>query len=201
MEVNEVGEPQDTGKDLCLNEEDRRQLLHIARTTIEGQARGSETHAFQVSSEILKQERGVFVTIHSRGALRGCIGFIQGIKPLYLAVREMAAAAAFGDPRFSPVSAGELKDLSLEISVLTPLRRVREISEIQVGTHGLYIVQGANSGLLLPQVATENDWDRAVFLQQTCLKAGLSPEAWRDPQSELYTFSADVFSEQEVRPL
>lgn len=190
-----MGKSKGTSGHFGLSEEEKRQLLHIARTTIERRAQGSEVPPFRDSSEVLKEERGVFVTIHKRDALRGCIGYIQGAKPLYLAVGEMAEAAAFQDPRFPPVSPEELKDLKVEISVLTPLRKVGEVSEIQVGTHGIYIVRGPHSGLLLPQVATEYGWDRTTFLQQTCLKAGLPPETWQDPQSEIYIFSADIFSE------
>lgn len=178
-----------------LSEEDQGQLLHIARTAIEKRVRGEETPDFEISSKVLQEKRGVFVTIRKEGSLRGCIGFIQGIRPLFQAVEEMAAAAAFHDPRFSPVAPEELTRLTLEISVLSPLKKVEDISEIQVGTHGIYIVLGPRSGLLLPQVATEQGWDRATFLQHTALKAGLPPEAWKDPQSEVYIFSADVFSE------
>lgn len=183
------------GDHFDLSEADKDLLLRIARTTIERRAQGLEIPSFQVTSGILKEELGVFVTIHKEGALRGCIGFIQGVKPLFQAVEEMAAAAAFQDPRFPPVSTEELASLKVEVSVLTPLRRVRELSEIEVGNHGLYIVRGANAGLLLPQVAAEYGWDRTTFLQQTCLKAGLPPEAWQDPQTEIHIFSADIFSE------
>jgi AmmeMemoRadiSam system protein A len=187
--------PKGTGGCFGLSEADKDQLLHIARTAIERGAQGLETPSLQVTSEILKKELGVFVTIHKGGALRGCIGFVQGVKPLFRAVGEMAAAAAFQDPRFPPVSSEELASLKVEISVLTPLRRVREISEIEVGNHGIYIVRGAYAGLLLPQVAREYGWDQTTFLQQTCLKAGLPPEAWQDPQTEIHIFSADIFSE------
>lgn len=188
-------EPRGTDDHFGLSGEEKRELLRLARTAIEHRGRGSEAPPVQLSSEVLKEKRGLFVTIRKGEVLRGCIGYIQGVKPLYLAVGEMAQAAAFQDPRFPPVSPQELRDLKLEISVLTPLRKIREISEIQIGTHGIYIVMGPHSGLLLPQVATEYGWDRTTFLQQTCLKAGLSPEAWKDTQSEIYIFSADIFSE------
>ncbi len=105
----------------------------------------------------------------------------------------MAAAAAFDDTRFSPLSAGELKDLDLEISVLTPLQRVEEVKEIEVGKHGLYIKKGFYAGLLLPQVATEYNWDRVTFLEETCRKAGLPKNAWKEKGTEIYMFSADIF--------
>jgi AmmeMemoRadiSam system protein A len=106
----------------------------------------------------------------------------------------MAGAAAFEDPRFPPVTAEELPELDLEVSVLSPLREVKELSEIEVGKHGLYISMGGFSGLLLPQVATENDWDRTTFLEQTCLKAGLPPETYKEKEVKLYLFSAEIFS-------
>ena len=105
----------------------------------------------------------------------------------------MAVAAAFEDPRFSPVTADELKELDVEISVLTPFRKIENIEEIQVGVHGLYMKKGFYSGLLLPQVATEYHWDRKTFLEQTCRKAGLPSTAWQDKDIEIYIFSADIF--------
>jgi AmmeMemoRadiSam system protein A len=109
----------------------------------------------------------------------------------------MAVAAAFRDPRFPPVRKDQLKDLSLEISVLTPLRKTADVDDIEVGTHGLYIRRGGRAGLLLPQVATEYGWDRGTFLRETCRKAGLAPEAWRDPETEIFLFSADVFDDDQ----
>ena len=187
-----------------LTPEDQRLLLGIAREAIRERlagerAEGPADHR-EVSggegSAVLREKRGVFVTLHRQGALRGCIGYIQGIKPLACAVGEMAQAAAFGDPRFPPVTAGELAELDVEISVLTPLRRISGPSEIEIGEHGLYIVSGPRSGLLLPQVATEYGWDRETFLGHTCLKAGLPETAWRDPESEIYLFGAQIFGEK-----
>ena len=142
---------------------------------------------------LLEQRRGAFVTLHRKGSLRGCIGIVMPIKPLNEAIREMALSAAFGDPRFMPLRAEELRGLEIEISVLTPLREIEDPDEIEVGIHGLMIVKGRHSGLLLPQVATENRWDRETLLDNTCLKAGLQPDAWREPDATIYAFSADVF--------
>jgi AmmeMemoRadiSam system protein A len=107
----------------------------------------------------------------------------------------MAAAAAFHDPRFRPLTADELADLEIEISVLSPMRLISSTDEIEIGKHGLYIVNGFNRGLLLPQVATQYRWDRLPFLEQTCCKAGLPPDAWKDPHTEIYVFRADVFTD------
>ncbi len=171
-----------------------KQLLHqIARTAIESKLRGETLPAHEITSPVLREKRGGFVTLKKQGRLRGCIGYIQAVKPLYQTVAEMALAAAFNDHRFSPLRADELPELELEISVLTPLEQIQDIEEIEVGRHGLYIRRGGMSGLLLPQVATEYNWDRLTFLQQTCLKAGLSPGDWQDEDTKIYTFSADIF--------
>jgi AmmeMemoRadiSam system protein A len=138
------------------------------------------------------------VTIHKDGKLRGCIGDIHGRQPLAITIAEMAAAAAFHDPRFPPVTGEELNSLGLEISVLTPLRQVTEVEEIVVGTHGVYMKRGKSSGLLLPQVATDWGWDRTTFLKQTCIKAGLPENSWKDKKTEIYIFSADIFSPENL---
>jgi AmmeMemoRadiSam system protein A len=156
-------------------------------------ARGKPVPEFTVDSQALKEKKGVFVTVKKRGQLRGCIGYTRGVKPLYKIVGEMAVAAAFHDPRFTPVTEAELSDLEIEISVLTPLKRIKDVEEIEVGKHGLLIEKGFRSGLLLPQVATEYGWDRKAFLEHTCLKAGLPRDAWKDGKTSICTFSAEVF--------
>jgi len=135
----------------------------------------------------------VFVTVYKNGELRGCIGHVIARKPLIEAVSEMAEAAAFQDPRFTPVRRDELGDLKIEISVLTPLQKIQSPEEIEVGKHGLIIKQGGSMGLLLPQVATEYGWDRTAFLENTCRKAGLPRNAWKEKDAEIFVFSADVF--------
>jgi AmmeMemoRadiSam system protein B/AmmeMemoRadiSam system protein A len=186
-------EEKKVGVDLGLNEEEKKTLHHIAKTVIESKARGKPIPEIKVDSPILKENRGAFVTIHKKGQLRGCIGYIEGRGPLHKTIEEMAEAAAFRDPRFSPVKEKELPELDLEISVLTPLKRINDVNEIQVGTHGIYIKKGWYSGLLLPQVATEYRWDRQTFLEHTCQKAGLPSNAWKEEDTEIYIFSADIF--------
>ena len=110
----------------------------------------------------------------------------------------MAIAAAFHDPRFSPLQQQEWPDIEVEISILSPLREIHDMKEIEVGRHGLYILQGGQSGLLLPQVATDHQWDRLTFLRQTCQKAGLPSDAWQDKQAKIFIFSADIFSSDQV---
>jgi AmmeMemoRadiSam system protein A len=185
------------GVHLGLSAQDKERLLEIARLAIERAVKGQDASDVDVPPGILGEDRGAFVTINKRGQLRGCIGYIEAVKPLYQTVREMAEAAALHDPRFPSVTADELDELEIEISVLTPLKRVDDVSEIEVGLHGIYIRRGYASGLLLPQVATDYGWDRETFLQHTCMKAGLPTDAWQKKETEIYIFSADIFSESE----
>lgn len=181
------------GVDLGLSEEERKMLHHIAKAVIENKAKGKPVPEFKIDSPVLKENRGAFVSLHKRGQLRGCIGYIEGRGPLHQTIEEMAEAAAFRDPRFPPVTEKELAELDIEISVLTPLKKISDINEIEVGKHGIYIKKGWYSGLLLPQVATEYGWDRKTFLEHTCQKAGLPSNAWKEKDTEIYIFSADVF--------
>ncbi len=181
------------GISLGLTEEEKKALHQIARSSIEKRL-GTPTSPWSGTlTETLKERRGAFVSLHRQGRLRGCIGLIQASKPLHQTVEEMAASAAFDDPRFEPLGLNELKDLEIEISVLTPFSRMKDEKEIEVGKHGLYIKKGFYSGLLLPQVATEYNWDRITFLEETCRKAGLPRNAWREKNAEIYLFSADIF--------
>jgi AmmeMemoRadiSam system protein B/AmmeMemoRadiSam system protein A len=186
-------EEKKVGIDLGLNEEEKKTLHQIAKTVIENKARGKTVPDFKIESPVLKENRGAFVTIHKRGQLRGCIGYIEGRGPLHKTIEEMAEAAAFRDPRFTPVKERELPELELEISVLTPLKKIKDVDEVQVGKHGIYIKKGWYAGLLLPQVATEYGWDRQAFLEHTCQKAGLPSNAWKEKDTEIYIFSADIF--------
>jgi len=178
-----------------LTKKEKATLLDIAKKTITAKVSNKDMPKFTVDSETLNEKRGAFVTLKKRGHLRGCIGYIKAVRPLWETVQEMAMAAAFHDPRFPSLKPGEIGDLTFEISVLSPLQRVKDINEIEVGKHGLYIVRGYNSGLLLPQVASENAWDRELFLKETCFKAGLQPQAWQDKETEIYIFSADYFGD------
>lgn len=181
-----------------LTLDQRRTLLGIARDSIvaalEGrrlELRGSEF------DETLRRPAGAFVTLTTPGGdLRGCIGSIAPVAPLYQAVSSSAVSAAMRDPRFDPVAKDEIGSLGLEISVMGPIEPVRDVAEIEVGRDGLIISKGRYAGLLLPQVATEWGWDRETFLSQTCVKAGLPPDAWRSPGTKIERFSAEVFGEQ-----
>ena len=184
---------QKVGVDLGLSADEKTALLKLAREAIECKCRGESVPKPHTDSPVLNELRGAFVSLHEHGRLRGCIGQIKARQPLAKTVTEMAMAAAFEDPRFPPVGIEELKDLDIEISVLTPLRRISNVEEIQVGTHGIYIRRGGYAGLLLPQVATDWGWDRTAFLEHTCEKAHLPRDAWKDEETEIYIFSADVF--------
>ena len=179
----------------ALSEKEQKILLQIARRTLEGQAIGNGVSRMDVVAEKLMEKRGVFVTLQKKGMLRGCIGYVKPVQPLAMAVSEMTIAASSHDPRFPAVDSAELKDIRIEISVLSSMKRVRDPAEVKVGQHGLYIAKGENAGLLLPQVATSNSWSREEFLSQTCVKAGLPSSAWKDKDTQTYLFSAQIFSE------
>lgn len=175
----------------------KNKLLGLARKSIETYLNTGRHLEVSEQDLILKQEMGAFVTLHKNGELRGCIGNLVGSQPLYLSVRDMAVAAAVEDPRFPPVEAGELKGIDIEISALSPMRRVNSVDEIELGKHGVMVRRGFNSGVFLPQVATETGWSKEEFLSYLCEhKAGLPPDAWKDSKTELYVFTAEVFGEK-----
>lgn len=175
-----------------LSQEEMRRLKKLAREVIEGILYGKDNDPVELTDS-LKQKCGAFVTIKNRGSLRGCIGYIRGYLPLHETVKDMAVQAAFHDPRFDPVCKDEWADIDVEISVLTPMKKIEDVNEIEVGKHGIYIEKGMCSGLLLPQVATEQKWDRITFLEYTCLKAGLPKDAWKSKDIDIFIFSAEVF--------
>jgi AmmeMemoRadiSam system protein A len=181
------------GVDLGLTDQEKKYLHRIARSVIESRTTGTSQPAFKAPTQTLQEKRGAFVSLHSKGQLRGCIGYVHAVKPLYETIQDMAIAAAFQDPRFPPLQADELGELEIELSVLTPMREITDISEIEIGKHGLLLIQGNYSGLLLPQVATEYGWSRDEFLGHTCLKAGLPAAAWKDKNTKIFVFSADIF--------
>jgi len=178
-----------------IPEEDRKALLRIARRSIESALRGVSFTAEISGAGPTTEPRGAFVTLTRGGKLRGCIGRISADAPLAGVVAEMAVAAAKDDHRFPPVTPDELSDIRIEISALTPLRRVADPGEIEVGRHGLLVRKGPCSGLLLPQVAAEEKWDVPAFLEHTCRKAGLPPGAWKEG-AEIEAFEAEVWGEE-----
>jgi AmmeMemoRadiSam system protein A len=182
-----------------LNVADRIALLKFARMTLEAYFSNAKTPVRDPGSEALREPRGAFVSLHRKQELRGCIGQLHPDRELLQVVQHCVISAAVEDTRFLPVTPKEIKELEIEISVLSPFRRIRDIGEIEVGRHGLYLTQGHFRGLLLPQVATQYRWDRETFLAQTCRKSGLSESAWRDAHTLIYVFEAEVFSESEMQ--
>lgn len=180
-----------------LDDSDKSTLLNLARSTLEFYFDKQSMPEFQTERSELLERKGAFVTLQKGDDLRGCIGQLEPDQELCKIVQYCALSAAFEDPRFPPVQQKELDGLSIEISALTPLSRIQEVDEITVGKHGLYIVKGSYRGLLLPQVAEQYGWDRTTFLDQTCHKAGLPESAWKEPQTAIYIFEAEVFSDSE----
>ncbi len=180
----------------ALSEQEKAQLLNVAHQAVEHAVREQKSYdPSPIADDVLNQERGAFVTLTKGGQLRGCIGYTSAVKPLYITVRDTAALAALRDPRFRPVSLAELPKLEYEISVLSPLRRVLDVRQINVGQHGLLMKNGEREGLLLPQVPVEQRWDRTKFLEETCAKAGMQPDCWKDDNTDIFSFTAVVFGE------
>ncbi len=186
-----------------LTESEQRTLLRIARMTVTEQLeRGALPNLVTSEHDLtprLEAPGAAFVTLRNGGELRGCIGHIVAVRPLYISVVENALWAS-QDPRFraNPVTRAELRQISIEVSVLTPMRRLSEPEQVRVGEDGLMLVRGERQGVLLPQVPIEQRWNKRQFLAGLCEKAGVPLDAWKDPQTELYRFQAQVFSEAEL---
>ncbi|MFQ5722792.1 MAG: AmmeMemoRadiSam system protein A, partial [Candidatus Aminicenantales bacterium] len=175
-----------------LTSSEKQELLQLARTSIEKFTLEKKVLNYQPHNAKLRTPKGVFVTIKKYGRLRGCIGFIEPVMPLYQAVIQAAIYAACRDPRFPPLSPKELKNLEIEISVLSPLKKISNPYLVTVGQHGLLISKGEKRGVLLPQVPVENHWSQTEFLEQACLKAGLPRDAWKHG-ANIFVFEAIVF--------
>lgn len=180
-----------------LTAQEKQTLLKLARDTITHYVTEGGRPPLPEATGVLGSSCGAFVTLHKQGQLRGCIGNMVGHGPLVELVQEMAVAAATQDPRFHRLSKDDLGEIDIEISVLTPMRKITDVSEIEVGKHGILMTRGVLSGVLLPQVPAQFGWDRETFLQHTCLKAGLKEDAWKDPETSIEIFSAQVFGEKD----
>jgi MEMO1 family protein len=179
-----------------LDADDKKWLLSLARSAIKSNLSGETIIPPQPEKEILKEERAVFVTLHKNEQLRGCIGHMIAHDQLYKAVWDMALSAAFNDPRFAPVRSKELDDIHIEISILTPMQKIDSYEEIVMGRDGVMVQSGSQTGVFLPQVAKETGWDIDTFLRYLCTsKAMLPPDAYKDPQTELYVFQVEEFSD------
>ena len=195
------GKVQTTGQTM-LSEDAQDTLLKVARQAVEAAVRGERAPASEVPHPELQEHQGAFVTLRTGDQLRGCIGRFQADMPLWQVVRKMAVAAATQDPRFAGarIQPAEMDDLNVEISVLSPLERIENPEEqMDLGTHGIYVKRGFATGCFLPQVAEETGWSKEEFLAHCCAgKAGLAPDAWKDPGTDLFVFTALVISEQDA---
>ena len=180
--------------DTALTKDQEKILLVLARRAIAHFLSKGSPPDIDTDDETLRQKRGAFVTLKVRDQLRGCIGYPMPFKPLDETIVDVAISAATKDFRFSPLDEKELPETKIEISVLSPARPIEDISEIEVGKHGIIITDGPNRGLLLPQVPVEWGWDRETFLNHGCIKAGLEEDAWKK-SARIEIFSAQVFSE------
>lgn len=194
--VKEHNKGEKNKMDNFLNQEQKKKLLKLARDTITLFLASGKTLEPKEDDPTLKQVMGAFVTLHKDGELRGCIGNIVGQKPLYLTVRDMAIASATEDPRFNSVTKEELPKINIEISALSPLKKITNPDEIVLGKHGVLVRDLYRSGVYLPQVATETGWTKEQFMDSLCgSKAGMRPDAWKTGKCDIYIFSAEVFGE------
>ncbi|MGO9482292.1 MAG: AmmeMemoRadiSam system protein A [Candidatus Kryptoniota bacterium] len=180
-----------------FNRDEKLALLKIAREAAEAAASGRSYRPGVPKDPKLLNKAGAFVTLRKGGELRGCIGYIEAHLPVFETVAQTGAKAAVHDPRFKSLEENELKDIEVEVSVLSPLRKIECVEEVVVGKHGLLVEKGYYHGLLLPQVAAENNWDREAFLEYTCVKAGLDKDCYKLADVNIYVFTAEVFSESE----
>jgi len=182
---------------MAIEAEDRKRMIELARGAVKAAVTGASPPEMPPSVGLLGEKRGCFVTLTNRGALRGCIGTFQPDRPLGEMIVEMGRSAA-RDPRFvtNPITPAELPDLTIEVSVLSPLELTTEPEKLEIGRHGIYIVSGYRSGCFLPEVATDQGWDAAEFLDYCCShKANLPPHAWRTPEAKVYLFTSEKFEE------
>jgi AmmeMemoRadiSam system protein A len=183
--------------------EERKELVRIAREAVRGRANGKPEAAIEkiaasgITTPRLLQHGGAFVTLYRSGELRGCLGYIESARSLKETVAEIAWKVAADDFRFYPVTEDELTGIHVEISVLSPLQKISDVQEIQIGKHGLLIEAGAYRGLLLPQVAEKYHWNREQFLEETCVKAGVPRDTWKKPTARIFIFSAEIIEEQD----
>jgi AmmeMemoRadiSam system protein A len=187
-------------KSMELSKDEKILLLKIARRSLETSVRKQAMEPFKDLPVKFKEDCGAFVTLTKNKELRGCIGYILPVAPLNETVVEMAKAAALNDTRFYPVEVSELKDIEVEISVLTPPADIPSVNDFIVGKHGIVINLRGRQAVFLPQVAVEQKWDRETTLKHLCLKAGLAPDSWKDPEMTFRVFEAIVFKESELLP-
>ena len=183
-----------------LTPKEKKEILVLARQAMESYVTNGIIKKYITDNKNLKQQAGAFVSLHKNKQLRGCIGMIESNKPLYETIIEMAMEASSSDPRFEPVKVEELKDIVLEVSVLFPKKKIKNLDEIKLGVHGVIVKRGFASGVFLPQVAVETGWSKEKFMENLCEgKACLPADAYKDKETEIYIFEAQVFSEKEIK--
>lgn len=175
-----------------LSQEEKDYLKDLVSKSLQEEFE-SEVQINEPPTNKLFEQYGAFVTLKMDNQLRGCIGHLEGNKPIWETVKLMAKQAGFQDPRFPPLSREEFEKVEIEISILSPITECPDTEQIEPGRHGLVVQRGMHSGLLLPQVATEQGWNRQTFLSQTCLKAGLPADSWKNKKVQIYWFEAEVF--------
>jgi AmmeMemoRadiSam system protein A len=181
-----------------FSRDQKRMLLEMARSAINYYLSTGKKLEIDVADNDLNRELGGFVTLHKNGSLRGCIGLMQGEGPFYRTVVDMAVAAAVQDPRFPEVRPEEIASIDIEISALSPMRKIDDPSLIEMGKHGVMVRMGDRSGVYLPQVADETGWSRDEFMDSLCgQKAGIPKDAWRNGDADLYIYTAEVFGEKD----
>ncbi|MFQ6673924.1 MAG: AmmeMemoRadiSam system protein A [Fidelibacterota bacterium] len=178
-----------------ISPDGKREALSLARWALEWTIKGNHVQSPNLTSKLFEEKQGLFVTLRRAGELRGCVGRVEPLAALKEEIPELALSAATRDPRFPTVSSQEVDDLNIEISILSPPNPVDDMEQIKIGTHGLIIERDQYRGLLLPQVAVEEEWDVTRFLEHACLKAALPTDAWKEPDVHIYRFSALVFAE------
>ena len=177
-----------------LSEADRKSILELARRAVVEAVCQKRLLDEIPKTGLYEQKCGVFVTLHVRGRLRGCIGVIEAKDRLGESIVRCAASAALEDPRFSSMQPGELQDLNVEVSLLSPMELIQP-EAIEIGKHGLLVEHGLHRGLLLPQVAVEHHLEREQFLRETCHKAGLAADGWKAPETRIYAFTCEIAAE------
>ena len=179
------------------SEKQKKEILSFVRGTVRNKLERNKNITIAPTPEYLKEERSCFVTLHSKnGALRGCIGHIMAFEPLYDNLKRNALNAAFQDPRFSPLkSTDEFSTISIEVSILTPAKKIDSYNDIVIGEHGVILKNGGRNAVFLPQVAPEQGWDIPTTLMHLSMKAGLPPNAWKSPNTQFEVFKAIVFGE------
>ncbi|MGR3176750.1 MAG: AmmeMemoRadiSam system protein A [Candidatus Anammoxibacter sp.] len=184
-----------------MDDNSKKELLGIARKSVENVVNKQPSCEFRTDNPVLQEKLGVFVTLKNSGRLRGCLGHFTSDIPLYKLVAKTAASSATEDPRFSsdPIIHSEIKDLDIEISVLSSLEKMDNPLDIELGVHGIYIKKGSYTGCFLPQVAVETGWSKKEFLSQCCReKAGLPLGAWKEKDVDVFVFTADIFNEKDI---